>query len=1009
MHSSSLLKQMASVLSLIFFGSFLLAQDISGVVTSEGGEPLIGANVLVEGTTTGTVTDIEGKFSLSVTDPRGSILSFSYIGYTTKEVVLNGQSYLEVSLEADYSQLEEVVVVGYGAVKKKDLTGAVSSVDSEDFIKGFNNTPEQLIQGKIAGVQITNGDGTPGGAVRIRIRGTTSIQSNNEPLYIIDGVPIGLGGSSADGVRDNVVETNAVSFLNPDDIETIDVLKGPSAIAIYGSRAANGVVIINTKSGKEGKGYISVDTRISQASPANLVDVLSASEYKGLLNDYGLPINDGGAATNWMEEITRNALIQSHSISAGGGSRNSSYFASLGYIEEEGVIIANQMEKLTGRVKFTQKAIDDRLTFGINLSGANINYQNGQVTPNNGGGSRPGNMGMAVRFNPTQPVFNPDGSYNELEFPSREVWNPVAMSEQPIDDLHEENILANITTDLKVFDFLTAGVNLAYTNNNTERNIYYPIDSQFGAQTRGKAIKRTARNYNNLIETTLNFNKAIGRNTLSALAGYSWQRFFSEGQAAEAEQFITDNFSYNRLQSAGVLSEAPSSFKNSNTLISFFGRVNYNISEKYLLTATVRRDGSSRFGEENKWANFPSAAIAWRVSEEDFLKGLDWLSNLKLRLEYGAVGNQGIGNYLSLETLSATNRQYNMGNGNFVTTVLPDQFANPDLKWETTTTYNVGLDFGFINGRLSGSLDFYTRETSDLLLNFIVPSPTVVSTITDNVGEMVNTGIELGLNTVILEPRNGLGLTVDANIAFNRNEVTNLSGAIFGTDAISYWSLIGPGFVGDNAFQIEVGQPIHSFFAFRYAGMNDNGEELFFDEEGNQVTVGNGNPVSEYIGQAIPKYNWAITPNLTYKNWDLSLYVRGAGGHKIVNNTVASLGQTSWLGSGYNIVDGAITEENTPGTTHEYSDRFIEDASFIRIDNLSLGYTFSTSKAKYISRAKVYAAVRNLALISDYSGPDPEVYSYARGNNGLNGAFGVDYLSYPRPRIYTLGLSITFQ
>ncbi|MEM6631379.1 MAG: TonB-dependent receptor [Bacteroidota bacterium] len=986
-----------------------MVRSINGTITKEDGAPLPGATVRVKGTQVGAISDTEGKFSMEVPDDlQEAVLVVSYIGYATQEIALDGQSTVEVQLEVSYSQLDEVVVVGYGTVKKRDLTGSVSSIGEDEFIKGFNNSPEQLIQGKIPGVTVTTGDGTPGGAVRVRIRGITSLRSDNDPLYIVDGVPIGNGGSSADGVNDNVVHSNSVAFLNPDDIEKIDVLKGPSAIAIYGSRAANGVVIITTRSGQAGQGFISFDSKLTLSKPRATIDVLSADEYRETLNRFDIPFSDGGANTNWQDEITRNAFTQSHTLSAGGGKGNTSYYASVGYMNEEGIVINNDMERISGRLKVNQSALNDRLRLGLNATASTIEFANGQVSPANGGGSRPGNLGMAIRYNPTQPVFNPDGTFNEVEFPSREQWNPVAMSEQPTDELHQENILANINVELDILPDLTVGTSLAYNNQNSERNIFYPSTSQFGAQTRGKAIKRTSRNYNYLMENILKFNKELSsKHTINALAGYSWQRFFNEGLRVEVEDFLIDNFTFDRIQSAGNVSSPPSSFRNTNTLISFFGRVNYSFNGRYLFTATVRRDGSSKFGENNKWGTFPSAAVGWRISEEAFLGEVDWLDDLKLRVEYGQVGNQGIPNFLSLETLNITDNRYNMGGGNFVNAVVPTQFSNPDLRWETTTTTNIGLDYGFFNGRINGTLDYYIKTTEDLLLEFLVPSPTVVNTVVANVGEMENSGFELGVNAILLNPESDWGLDITGNIAFNTNEVTNLSGAIFGTESIDYFSLIGPGFVGDNAFRIEEGRPIHSFYAFDFVGFNESGEELFLDEEGQEVTIQNGDPVRKYFDSAIPDYTFAITPTLRYKNFDASIFIRGAGGHSIVNNTLMSLGQPSWLSSGYNIVDGALDENSTTGTTHEYSDRFIEDASFVRIDNISLGYNFNVSGIGHISRIRLYAAARNLAVFSDYSGPDPEVFPYVRTGEDIE-PFGVDYLAYPRPRMYTLGLNVNF-
>jgi len=1007
------MQKLLSTLTLAIFSMGVLwAQDIAvqGTVVSQTDQtPLPGVNVLVKGDSDGqirgTVTDTDGKYTIRV--PADGTLVFSFIGYESLEVAVNNQTNLQVSLVEDIQALSEVVVVGYGTVQKKDLTSAVSSVGEEDFIPGFNSSPEQMIQGKVPGVYVSSGDGTPGGAVRIRIRGTTSINSSNEPLYVVDGVPIGLGGSSANGVRETVVETNALSFLNPDDVESIDILKGPSAAAIYGSRAANGVVLITTKSGKTGKGTLTLDSKVGMAAPFNFPDVLTADEYRQALSRFGQSIVDGGADTNWYDEVTRSALVQSYSLSYGGGSESSSYYGSFGYIGEEGAMINNQMQKIMGRVNFEQKAIDDRLTVGMNINVSSNNYDNGQVTPNNGGGSRPGNLGMAIRFNPTQPVYNPDGTYNELEFPSREVWNPVAMSEQMIDELHEEILISNLQADFKIFDFLSYNINLGYTNRNTERNIFWPSTSQAGAQTNGRAIKRTTRNYSELLENTLRFDKDFGPNNLNAIVGYSWQEFTNEYLEGENTNFLFDQTTYNNLQGGGTDSRVLSSGKSQNRLISFFGRVNYSYHDKFLLTFALRSDGSTRFGENNKWALFPSAAVAWRVSEEAFMANSSVFDDFKLRFEYGELGNEGIGNYQSQETVQPTGDAYNMGNGNFLPAVKPTQFANPDLKWETTKTFNVGVDFGFFDSRLTGTLDYYIRTTEDLLLEFDVPSPCVVCEVTDNVGEMKNTGFELGLSWAAIRNPDGFSLDIQGNFAINNNEVVDLSNALFGTDEINYFSLIGPGFVGDNAFKIKPGDPIHSIYAFDFVRIDENGEEVFLDEEGNETTV-SGNPAVKNFGSALPTLNYSLTPTARFRNWDLSVYIRGASGHKLINNTTMSLGQPSWLGTGYNIIASGIDDPNvTTGTTHEFSDRFIEDGAFVKIDNITLGYNLNTNSISWLSSARVYFAGRNLVTITDYTGADPEVFNYARGAGEIP-TFGVDYLPYPRSRQFTFGVRASF-
>jgi iron complex outermembrane receptor protein len=999
--SKGLLTAMFCLAQLVAFAQ----STVTGKVTaSENGEALPGVSILVEGTTTGTVSTVDGEYTISV--PANSTLIFSYIGYVTQRVEVGNQSVVDVQLAADAKALDEVVVVGYGTQKRGDVTGSIASVGAEDFNRGVVVSPQQLIQGRAAGVNITPSSGRPGGASTIRIRGGTSISAGNDPLYVVDGVPLQLsnanrqsniGGSGGQLMIFNQEPVNPLNSINPADIESIEILKDASATAIYGSRGANGVVIITTKKGKQGTVTTSYDTYVGVSKVAKTLDVLDANQYRQFMQDNNITnFTDRGANTDWQDEIFRTALSHNHNVSISGGTENTLYRASVGYISQEGIIVSSGIDNYTGRVNINHKALDKKLSIDLNLSGAVVEEDNAPISSALGGEG--GNiLKDALRFNPTYPVYEDNGDYTQI---NQFIINPVSYAEQ-IEDLRTtRRNLGNISTTYNIIDPLSINVNLGYTYENIKGNAYVPRANPLGQGLGGLANTQASEHWSKLLETTLMFKKEINANNrIDAIAGYSYQYFVDEGYRNRVSNFVSDEFRYYNIGAANQR-DAITSYRESSKLISFYGRVNYNLLDRYLVTLTMRRDGSSRFGAENKWGTFPSGSVAWRVSNEDFFPQGSFVNDLKIRASYGITGNQEIGNLLSQPTLGATSNTYIIG-GNAVTIVSPERYANPDLKWEETAQLNIGTDFQLLKGRIYGSFDYYKKNTTDLLLNFNIPSPSVVTSQIANVGEVENKGIELALGSYIFEKPN-FQWKVDLNMSSNRNKVISLSNDQWSTEILRNYELSGFGLTGVNSQAIIPGEPLGTFYGLKFLGV-ENGIEQFEDVNGDgEVSVTDDVTI---IGNTQPKFTYGLTNTFNYKNFDLSFLIRGSQGNDVLNNTALDLQRISLL-PGQNVLAAALNDEVAYGQPAIYSSRWIEDGSFIRLDNLTLGYNFNVTNLPILRNARVYVTGQNLFLITDYTGLDPEVVSSISGIG--ESPRGIDYMTYPRARTYMLGASISF-
>lgn len=963
---------------------------IKGVVTDANGEPIIGANIMVEGTTTGTITDFDGRFTLDV--PENATLQISYIGFVSQNVKVGNKKDFTIKLVEDAKALDEVVVVGYGTMRKSDLTGSVSSITSDNFKLGTDLTPQQLMQGAFSGVNISQNSGKPGGSNTIRVRGGTSITASNDPLYVIDGVPI----STSAGVNQSNISTattdffdqepiNPLSNINPNDIESINILKDASATAIYGSRGANGVIMITTKKGKAGIRQLDYSFNLGISTVANKLDVLTGDEYRQTVTDLGLTLDDKGMNTDWQDVIFRTAISQNHYVSFMSGSENTSYRASAGYSNQNGIMEGSGMKSANARVNINHKALNDKLKLNLNLSYGETNSDQAPVSNTVGSEMGSSMLYEAYVFNPTYPIYNEEGDYYDV--PPYRV-NPASFAKELLDERGTSQFLGNLTADWNFYKPFTLQVNVGYNKNTISRNSYISKSNLLGNSNNGYVTVQKLSDYSKLLETILKYNQSFGKHHIDAMIGYSWQYFYGEGQTTKAYGFLSDNFKWYSLAAAQTV-ESISSYAESNTLISMYGRVNYNYADKYLLTATVRRDGSSRFGSGNKWGVFPSVAASWRISQEDFFQN-DVMSDLKLRVSFGITGSQEIGNYNSLSTLGASTNGYLIG-GEKVTIVLPQQYTNPDLKWEQTAQTDVGIDFGFFNGRIRGSIDYYYKKTTDLLLSVAVPSPSLITTQIANVGTVTNQGIELDLAFDLMRRKN-FSWEANLNLSHNKNEVVSLSNDKWTGDNMQVAPCQGQGLSGTYAQLIMPGQPIGTFYGKRFIGIVDGVEQFANDGE------------PEVIGCAQPDLTFGLGTNLQYKNWTFSLNFRGSIGNDVYNCTANNLAYLSNL-PGRNVLKEAVTSGVGRDQTKVFSSRFIEDGSFVRLDNISLGYNFSLPKL-LVTNARVFVSAQNLFTITGYSGADPEVNSEI-SRTGV-APLGVDYLSYPRARTFSMGVNLSF-
>jgi iron complex outermembrane receptor protein len=988
--------------AMLLFSQLCFAQDrvITGRVTDSTGNGVAGATVTAKGAQTATQTTNDGSFRITIPSTVSALI-FSSVGFTTREVPVISGSSMNVSLSGVTSSLNEIVVIGYGTSRKKDLTGAVTAITAKDFNKGAITTPEQLIAGKVAGVQITSNGGAPGSGSTIRIRGGASLNASNDPLIVVDGVPL-APNRNPDGTPSIAGSPDPLSLINPNDIESMNILKDASATAIYGSRASNGVIIITTKKGKSGKARFNFTTQNSISTLPKEADVLSPAEFRNYVNTHGTPAQIaimGNASTDWQKEIYDNAFTTDNNLSVSGSYKFLPYRVSLGYLNQDGILKTGNLQRTSASITLSPRLLDDHLKIDLNLKGSLSHSRYADE----------GAIGTAVRFDPTQPVFSGNkrfGGYFEWLDPSSTTGlrklaplNPVGQLEQKEDKSDVKRSIGNIQFDYKLHFLpdLHVNLNLGYDVSKGEGTIYIP-DSAASAYLRSPDAKHGGVNNqykqnksNTLLETYLNYVKDIKsiRSRIDAIAGYSYQDFLTTND--NFPDYTTDGF---------IISKPSFPFdKPENRLISVYGRLNYAYQGKYLLTGTIRKDGSSRFAEDNRWGLFPSGAFAWRLKEEDFLRNSATVSELKLRLGYGETGQQeGIGNYDYIPRYALANQQAQYQFGNRFDSLYRPAGYNPNLKWEQTATYNIGLDYGFFNGRITGSVDFYVKKTTDLLSVIDQPAGTNFSNkILANIGDMENRGVEFTINTQLVRNKD-VTWDLGFNVTYNKNKITKLT---FTNDPTFPGNLVGgiAGGVGSTAQIQSVGYPKNSFYVYQqiYDKSGKPIESLF--EDRNRDGVINVDDLYRYKSPD-PKAFLGAYSNVNWKKWSAGFSLRANIGNYMYNNRFSNTGvQRNIIDPLGFLANGSrnLLETNFTGNGDQYllSDYYVENASFLRMDYINVGYNAGSLISRQ-TNLRIGANVQNVFTVTKYKGLDPEVPG------------GIDNNFYPRPRTFSISLSLDF-
>jgi len=984
---NSFLHRKVLVLSAFFLMctmAFAQQGTVTGKVIDDLGEPVIGANVIVKGTTTGVITDVDGNFSLAVKDLKKDVITVSFVGYNTVDEPLRGRTKVGIKLESSVINLGEVVAIGYGTQTRRQITGSVANVSEEEFNKGLTRDASDLLQGKVAGLTITSGSGDVTRGSQIRLRGTSTLQNDQGPMIVIDGVP---GGD--------------MSTVAPDDIEAISVLKDASSAAIYGSRAAGGVILITTKRGSGSKTQVSYNGYVTADVVANKPDMLNAEEWRDANRQLGNDVSvfdQYNADTDWFGEMMRTGISQSHSLSLSGGSSKSNYRASYTFLDRNGIARDNSMTRHNFRFQFQQRAINDRLRISLTGSASltDMDMPNGT------------NYILAYNMAPILPVKNPDGTWMTAFNAEYDQGNPIQNQELNYRRRSNNYFYGQGDVQFEIIDGLVAKVSLYKSRSSSDYSRWDDPTTSIGLGNNGLAQRSSNTSNRELMEWTLDYNKSFGADEMhkiNGLIGYSWENNEFASQYAQVTNFAVTSMGADNLQTGNTLKIGNvTSGRNAYKLISMFARANYSYGERYMVTATVRRDGSSKFGAEHKWGIFPSVSAAWGISQEAFMENVDWVSDLKLRAGWGVTGNQdGLTPYKSLELYQSSGTYFS--NGAFLTAFAISQNANPNLKWEETSMFNIGLDFQLFKGRLNGTVEWYSKQTKDMLYNYSVPTPTYVyGTIAANVGDMSNKGIELALNFDAIRTKN-FRWTTSLNLAHNKNEITKLSNELYSTDRVYVGDPWIRGASGVTSHVVEEGCPVGQFFMLKCNGIDANGKYIIEDVNGDgQITDDD----RTYCGDAQPDLTFGWNNTFSWKNWDASFFIRGTIGNKVLNNPVAAYGNNTYISGTNAMKNDMLLKMSESSRVCSY---YVEDASFARLDNMSLGYTFNTKNIGWLTKARVYVAAQNLFVITGYKGLDPEVEIFrgeaSDSNAGLDP--GIEPRNYmPKARSFTFGVNLTF-
>ena len=972
--------------SLMFCATFAYAQQgtVKGKVVDDDGVPIAGASVMQKGTTNGGYTDVDGNYEISVNNMKSGVLQFTFVGFNTVEETVNGRSTIDVKMNQSVINLGEAVAVGYGTQTRREITGSIANVSEENFNKGVTRDAADLLQGKVAGLQITTGSGDVTRGAQIRLRGTSTLQNDQGPMIVIDGVP---GGD--------------MSTVSPTDIASISVLKDASSAAIYGSRAAGGVILITTKRGSGSNTQVSYNGYVTIDKVANKPDLMNAAEWRAANKELGNDVSaydSYTADTDWFDEVLRTGVSQNHSLSLSGGTGHSNYRASYTYLDRKGIARDNYMKRHSFRFQVQQRALQDKLRFGLTAS-ANLSDSR-----------RPDASDYILAYNmlPVFPVFNEDGSYFTGANHNYDQGNPVQDQDQNYKKNSMSYFYGQGDIQYDIMDGLNAKISLYKSRFMNDYRAWDDPRNVRGQDNNGAATRRNMKWDRDLMEITLNYDKTFGsenQHKVEGLAGYSWESNTYGSQYAYATNFAVTSMGADNIQTGNTLKIGNvTSDRNNYKLISFYARGHYSFRDRYMVTAMVRRDGSSKFGKNHKWGWFPSVSAAWGISQEPFMSNVKWVNDLKLRVGYGIIGNQdGLQPYKSLELYEPYGTYFN--NGSYSTSFRISQNANPNLKWEETATFNVGLDFQFWNNRIGGTIEYYSKKTSDMLYNYSVPTPTYVySTIAANVGDMSNKGIELLLNVDVIRNKAFSWIT-SVNLSHNKNEITKLSNDVYKTERVYVGDPWIRGASGVTSHIVEVGHPVGQFFMLKCDGIDENGKFIIEDiKKDGQITDDD----RTYCGSAQPKLTFGWNNTFNWNNWDASFFIRGTIGNKVLNNPKAAYGNNTYI-TGCNVMKNSSLmklRENSRVCSY-----YLEDASFARLDNASIGYTFNTKKIEWLQKARVYLAVQNLFVITGYSGLDPEV-EINRGepddkNAGLSP--GIEPRNYmPKSRSFTFGVNLTF-
>ncbi|MCW0484511.1 TonB-dependent receptor [Gaoshiqia sediminis] len=999
-------------------------KTITGVVTGVNGDPIPGVSVVVKGTTQGTITDIEGKFSLKNVNA-DQVLLFSFVGMESTEILIGSESSFNVVLEESTVGIEEVVAIGYGTVKKSDLTGSVSSLRKDDLNKGVTQTVAGLLQGKAAGVQITQASNEPGGGTTVQIRGAGSVNAGAGPLYVIDGLPIENSqvidgnGTTIPGVR---VPRSPMANINPADIESIEILKDASATAIYGARGANGVILVTTKKGSSGALRINYSGYTGLQTPKDMIEVLKADDYMRILNEIldtpgsnvseaerVTEIQNGG--TDWQDELLRNAIIHSHSLSFTGGNDKTKYFASLNYFNQDGVLITSGYERYDSRFNLEHKS--DNMTVGINFS---TSYTHDNVVPVGFSTNEEGSSLYAARgYDPSLSIFDEDGNYQVVSWMNLD--NPLALVYGKTSETDNYRTLGTIFGEYTLLKGWTAKLNIGFDSRNSRRDTYVSRLTKDGRANSGIGTVLTGTRNNYLGEFTTTYHRDLeNKSSFTVMGGITYQKFININFSGTGKGFPVDESKTDNMSLANASLYTMDSSKNNNKLLSYIGRANYNLFDKFLFTATLRVDGSSRFGENSKYGYFPSGAFAWKMHEHDFIKNLNIFNSLKFRASVGRTGNQNIGNFLSITTFNQ-GANVILGGEQYVT-LAPTRIANPDLKWETTEQINIGFDMGFLENRIMVSTDYFQKNTFDMLFALPIPASTGYTSIMSNIGNIKNSGFEFTIDSRNLTGK--FKWNTNLNFSTLKNRVT---------DTGDITEIIHTG-AGQSTSQIAIirkGETLDSFYGYKTDGIWQSQEEItasgtkdpvkpgdvkFVDQNGDDVVNTNDRVI---LGKSFPSFTMGMTNVFEYKNFQLNVFIDAATGVDMLNNSkvetyypvshrrnrMAEPYLNRWTET--NPSNKWPSFVNPAGQGNKaVSDLTVEDASYIRLQTAQLSYQVPLKSKRIFDRVSVYVSGQNLYTITNYTGQDPTTNS--NGNSSLK----IDFNSYPVYRTYTFGVELGF-